>query len=215
MSTTFFLIVLIAVNVIVSFKGFEDYSFIRKYQFHIGSIQKGEQIRMVTSGFLHADIPHLAFNMLSLYFFAPVVSGALGNYSFLLIYFASLVFGSMLTLIIHKKDYNYSAIGASGAVTGIIYSAILLDPSLQIFLFFIPIPIPAYLFGIGYLLYSIYGMKAKNDNIGHTAHFGGAIGGYLFSILIHPEILQYNTFMVVILTIPIAIMAVMAKQGKL
>ena len=107
------------------------------------------------------------------------------------------------------------AIGASGAVTGIIYSAILLDPSLQIFLFFIPIPIPAYLFGIGYLLYSIYGMKAKNDNIGHTAHFGGAIGGYLFSIIIHPEILQYNFFMVIILTIPIVIMAVMAKQGKL
>lgn len=215
MSTTIFLIILIAINVIVSFKGFEDTYFFRKYQFHIGSIQKGEQIRMVTSGFLHADISHLAFNMFTLYVFAPVVSGALGNYSFLLIYFASLIFGSMLTLLIHKKDYNYSAIGASGAVTGIIYSAILLDPSLQIFLFFIPIPIPAYLFGIGYLLYSIYGMKAKNDNIGHTAHFGGAIGGYIFSILVHPQILQENTFMVIILTIPIIIMTVMAKQGKL
>ena len=215
MSTTIFLIALIAITVIVSFKGFEDNYFFRKYQFHIGSIRKGEQIRMITSGFLHADISHLAFNMLTLYFFAPVVSGALGNYSFLLIYFASLIFGSLLTLLIHKNDYNYSAIGASGAVTGIIYSAILLDPSLKILLFFIPIPIPAYLFGIGYLLYSIYGMKAKNDNIGHTAHFGGAIGGYLFSILIHPQILQENTFMVVILTIPIVIMAVMAKQGKL
>jgi membrane associated rhomboid family serine protease len=121
----------------------------------------------------------------------------------------------MLTLYIHNNDTNYSAIGASGAVTGIIYSAILLDPTLQIFLFFIPIPIPAYLFGIGYLLYSIYGMKAKSDNIGHTAHFGGAIGGYLFSILIHPSILQDNFFMVVILLVPIIIMAVMAKQGKL
>jgi len=215
MGTTIFLIVLIAINVIVSFKGFEDTYFFRKYQFHVGSIQKGEQIRMVTSGFLHADISHLAFNMLTLYVFAPVVCGALGNYSFLLIYFASLIFGSMLTLLIHKKDYNYSAIGASGAVTGIIYSAILLDPSLQIFLFFIPIPIPAYLFGIGYLLYSIYGMKAKNDNIGHTAHFGGAMGGYIFSILVYPQILQENTFMVVILTIPIIIMTIMAKQGKL
>ena len=215
MSTTIFLIALIVINVIVSFKGFEDNYFFRKFQFHIVSILKGEQIRMITSGFLHADISHLAFNMLTLYFFAPVVSAALGNYSFLLIYFASLLFGSMLTLFIHKNDYNYSAIGASGAVTGIIYSAILLDPSLQIFLFFIPIPIPAYLFGIGYLLYSIYGMKAKNDNIGHTAHFGGAIGGYLFSIVLHPQILLENTFMVVILTIPIIIMAVMAKQGKL
>jgi membrane associated rhomboid family serine protease len=170
---------------------------------------------MITSGFLHADIAHLAFNMLSLYFFAPVVYGILGNYSFLLIYFASLIFGSMLSLYLHKNDYYYSAIGASGAVTGIIYSAILLDPNLQIFLFFIPIPIPAYLFGIGYLLYSIYGMKAKNDNIGHTAHFGGAIGGYLFTILVHHQILLENTFMVVVLTIPIVIMAIMAKQGKL
>ena len=215
MSTTVFLIALIAINVIVSFKGFEDTYFFRKYQFHIGSILKGEQIRMITSGFLHADISHLAFNMLTLYFFAPVVSAALGNYSFLLIYFASLLFGSMLTLFIHKNDYNYSAIGASGAVTGIIYSAILLDPSLQIFLFFIPIPIPAYLFGIGYLLYSIYGMKAKNDNIGHTAHFGGAIGGYAITLLKDPVLFQEHTFMVILLAIPIIILFIMAKTGKL
>lgn len=215
MNPALFLIILIAVTVIISFKGFEDSYFISKYQFHIGSIRKGERIRMITSGFLHADIAHLAFNMLSLYFFAPVVYGELGNYSFILIYFASLIFGSMLTLYLHKHEYYYSAIGASGAVTGIIYSAILLDPNLQIFLFFIPIPIPAYLFGIGYLLYSIYGMKAKNDNIGHTAHFGGAIGGYLFTILVQHQILLENTFMVVALTIPIVIMAVMAKQGKL
>ena len=215
MNPALFLIILIGITIIFSFKGFEDSYFFSKYQFHIGSIKKGEHIRMITSGFLHADIAHLAFNMLSLYFFAPVVYGELGNYSFLLIYFASLIFGSMLTLYLHKNDFYYSAIGASGAVTGIIYSAILLDPNLQIFLFFIPIPIPAYLFGIGYLLYSIYGMKAKNDNIGHTAHFGGAIGGYLFTILVHHQILLENTFMVVALTIPIVIMAVMAKQGKL
>ena len=215
MNPALFLIILIGITIIFSFKGFEDSYFFSKYQFHVGSIRKGEHIRMITSGFLHADIAHLAFNMLSLYFFAPVVYGELGNYSFLLIYFASLIFGSMLTLYFHKNDYYYRAIGASGAVTGIIYSAILLDPNLQIFLFFIPIPIPAYIFGIGYLLYSIYGMKAKNDNIGHTAHFGGAIGGYLFTILVHHQILLENTFMVFALTIPIVIMAVMAKQGKL
>ena len=155
MNPALFLIILIGITIIFSFKGFEDSYFFSKYQFHVGSIRKGEHIRMITSGFLHADIAHLAFNMLSLYFFAPVVYGELGNYSFLLIYFASLIFGSMLTLYFHKNDYYYRAIGASGAVTGIIYSAILLDSNLQIFLFFIPIPIPAYLFGIGYLLYSI------------------------------------------------------------
>jgi membrane associated rhomboid family serine protease len=215
MDFNLFLIAIIAINVIVSFKGFDDQSFFRKYKFHVGSIRAGEQIRMISSGFLHADVAHLAFNMLSLYFFAPVVYGLLNNFSFLLIYFASLIFGSLLTMIFHNNDYSYSAVGASGAVTGIIYSAILLDPTLEIYLFFIPIPIPAYLFGIGYLLYSIYGMKAKNDNIGHTAHFGGAIGGYLFTLMKKPSIFVDNTFMVVILAIPIVILFVMAKRGKL
>ncbi|GAA4079083.1 rhomboid family intramembrane serine protease [Flavobacterium cheonanense] len=215
MEYNLFLIGLIAINVIISFKGFNDLSFFRKYQFHVGSIRSGEQIRMISSGFLHVDIGHLAFNMLSLYFFAPVVYGILNNFSFVLIYFASLIFGSLLTMIFHKDDYSYSAVGASGAVMGIIYSAILLDPSLDIYFFFIPIPIPGYIFGIGYLLYSIYGMKAKSDNIGHTAHFGGAIGGYLFTLMKKPSLFIDNTFMVVILAIPILILFVMAKRGKL
>jgi membrane associated rhomboid family serine protease len=215
MEYNLFLIGLIAINVVISFKGFNDLSFFRKYQFHVGSIRSGEQIRMISSGFLHVDIGHLAFNMLSLYFFAPVVYGILNNFSFVLIYFASLIFGSLLTMIFHKDDYSYSAVGASGAVMGIIYSAILLDPSLDIYFFFIPIPIPGYIFGIGYLLYSIYGMKAKSDNIGHTAHFGGAIGGYFFTLMKKPSLFVDNTFMVVILAIPILILFVMAKRGKL
>ena len=115
----------------------------------------------------------------------------------------------------HKNDYSYRAIGASGAVTGILYSAILIDPSMSLYLFFIPIPIPAYLFGIGYLLYSIYGMKAKNDNIGHTAHFGGAMGGYLITLVRNPELIQEHTLMTVLLAIPIIFLFGMAKTGKL
>jgi len=210
-----FLIVIIVLNLIVSFKGFDDLAFFRKYEFHIGSIRSGEQIRMISSGFLHADIGHLFFNMFTLYMFAPVVSNHLGNISFLTVYAASLIFGSLLTLYFHKNDYNYRAIGASGAVTGILYSAILLQPDMSLYLFFVPIPIPAYLFGIGYLLYSIYGMKAKRDNIGHTAHFGGAMGGFLITILKEPQMLTDNTFMVVLLAIPIVILFVMAKLGKL
>lgn len=210
-----FLLALIAINVIVSIKGFDDYSFFRKYQFHIGSIRSGEQYRMISSGFLHADIPHLAFNMIALYSFAGVVILLLGSFNFLLIYFASLISGSLLTMYFHKNDYSYSAVGASGAVTGIIYSAILMVPNLPIQIFFIPIDIPGYIFGILYLLYSIYGMKAKNDNIGHTAHIGGAIGGYVFTLLKHPEVISNNMFIVVLLAIPIILMFVMAKQGKL
>ena len=210
-----FLIAIIAINIMFSLKGFEDQMFFRKYEFHVGSIRSGEQIRMISSGFLHVDISHLAFNMLTLYFFAPVVFGNLDNLSFLMIYIGSLLFGSLLTMFFHKSDYSYRAVGASGAVTGILYSAILLDPQMDIYMFFIPIPIPAYLFGIGYLLYSIYGMKAKNDNIGHTAHFGGAIGGYVLTLLKAPELVTENTFMVILLAIPIVLLFFMAKQGKL
>lgn len=209
------LIVIIAANLIVSFKGFNDIAFFRRYEFHIGSIRAGDQIRMFSSAFLHADIAHLAFNMITLYFFAPVVIDFLGNYTFALIYLASLVFGSLLTLLLHKNEYSYRAIGASGAVTGILYSAILLRPDMSLFLFFIPIPIPAYIFGIGYLLYSIYGMRTRRDNIGHAAHFGGAIGGYVLTILRDPALLTENTLMVVLLAIPIVLLFVLERGRKI
>jgi membrane associated rhomboid family serine protease len=209
------LIAIIVANVLFSYKGFNDVAFFRKYEFHIGSIRAGEQLRMVSSAFLHADWGHLFFNMFTLFMFAPVVVNYFGSFSFLLIYIGSLVFGSLLTLLMHKEEYGYRAIGASGAVTGILYSAILVQPGMNLYLFFVPIPIPAYLFGIGYLLYSIYGMKAKRDNIGHTAHFGGAIGGYLITLVKEPTMLMDNTFMVVLLAIPILILFALAKAGKL
>jgi membrane associated rhomboid family serine protease len=209
-----FVLVIIAANVLFSLKGFNDPFFFRKYEFHIGSIRAGEQIRMISSAFLHVDFVHLAFNMIALYSFAPVVTQTLGNFTFLLIYIGSLIFGSLLTMVFHSNDYGYRAVGASGAVTGIIYSAILLYPDMTIGIFGI-IPLPAYIFGIGYLFYSIYGMRAKNDNIGHTAHFGGAIGGYAITLLKEPILLQQNTLMVILLAIPIIILFVMAKQGKL
>ena len=209
-----FLLVLIGINAVVSFKGFNDFDFFRKYEFHVGSIRSGEQIRMLTSGFLHGDITHLAFNMLTLYFFAPIVLDTFGNVNFLYVYFVSLIAGSLLTMYFHKNDFHYRAVGASGAVTGIIYSSILLYPEMNLYLFF-AIPIKGYAFGIGYLLYSIYGMKVKNDNIGHTAHFGGAIGGYLFTLIKVPSLIQTNTEMVVLLTIPIIILFYLHKTNRL
>lgn len=205
-----FLLGIIIANVLISFKGFKDQLFYRKYQFHVGSIRAGEQIRMVSSGFLHGDEMHLAFNMITLYFFAPYVYEYLNNFSFLLVYFASLIFGSLLTMVFHGNEYSYRAVGASGAVTGIVYSAILLEPRIMIYGF-----IPGYLFGILYLLYSIYGMKSRTDNIGHTAHFGGAIGGYAITLIKNPALIQENSFEVILLAIPIIILFVMAKMGKL
>ncbi|MBZ4033718.1 rhomboid family intramembrane serine protease [Flavobacterium sp. 17A] len=208
------LVGIIVANAVISYKGFNDLYFFRKYEFHVGSIRSGEQIRMLSSGFLHVDMMHLIFNMLTLYFFAPVVLNWLGNFSFVLIYFGSLIFGNLLTMLFHKNDYSYRAVGASGAVTGVLYSAILLQPNMMLGVFFV-IPMPAYIFGIVYLLYSIYGMRAKNDNIGHTAHFGGAIGGYLITLIKEPSLFADNTLMVILLAIPIVILFGMAKLGKL
>ena len=204
------LIIIIAINAIVSYKGFNDREFFRKYEFHIGSIRAGEQYRMVTSAFLHADIMHLGLNMFTLYMFAPIVIYYLGIFGFILTYFVSLVAGSLLTLYFHKNDYWYRAIGASGAVMGILFSAILLEPDMKINYF-----IPGYIFGLGYLLFSIYGMKAKNDNIGHVAHFGGAIGGLAVTLTRNPILLQEEPWVVALLTVPIVILFVMAKIGKL
>lgn len=197
-------------------KGFNDAAFFRKNEFHIGSIRAGEQFRMFSSAFLHADVAHLAFNMITLYFFADVVIHALGTITFTSIYLASLVCGSLLTFYFHKNDYGYRAVGASGAVTGVLYSAILLNPDGRIYFIFFPFAgIPAYIFGICYLLYTIYGMKSRRDNIGHDAHFGGAIGGYLLTLFALPSLFVDNTLIVILLAVPIVILFFLARSGKL
>ena len=206
---------IIAANVIVSLKGFNDTYFFDRYKFGIGAIKAGQKERMLTSGFLHVDLSHLFFNMFTLYFFADVVIGWFGSIKFLIIYYISLVAGSLLALFFHKDEPYYSAVGASGAVTGILYAAILLEPEMQLGIMFIPIPLPAYVLGIGYLLYSIYGMKSRLGNIGHTAHFGGAVGGYLSTLVFMPSLLITDTFMMVILALPIVLLFVLARAGKI
>ncbi|SFZ91975.1 Rhomboid family protein [Flaviramulus basaltis] len=203
-------IIIIAANVIISYKGFGDYSFFDKYKFHVGGVQRGEKIRMFSSGFLHVDMQHLLFNMITLYFFSGQVIYEVGTTGFLLIYVGSLFVGNLLSLYFHKREYHYSAVGASGAVMGVIYSAILFDPWMEINFF-----IPGFVFGIGYLLYSIYGMKNKIGNIGHDAHFGGAIGGYLITLILSPWLFETNLLMIGLLAIPIILLFALRKFGKM
>ena len=208
-------IVIIVANVLISYKGFGDFNFFERYKFNVGGIKRGEQFRMFSSGFLHVDTQHLLFNMITLFFFANVVIQDLGSLSFVLVYVGSLIVGSLLSLYFHKNEYHYSAVGASGAVTGVLYSAILLRPEMSLYMFFIPIPIPAYVFGIGYLLYSIYGMKSRTDNIGHDAHFGGAIGGYVITLLLATWLFETNLLMIGLLAIPIVLLFVLKRMGKI
>ncbi len=208
-------LVIIGANVLISMKGFNDFNFFERYKFNIAGIQRGEQIRMFSSGFLHVDFSHLLFNMLTLYFFANVVIFNVGVTKFVLIYLLSLLVGNLLSFLMHKDEYHYSAVGASGAVMGILYSAILFEPNMGLYLFFIPIAIPAWLFGIMYLGYSIYGMKKRLGNIGHDAHIGGAVAGYILTLGFAPSILQTDLWLVVLLAVPILVLFVLYKLGKL
>ncbi|MCH1484664.1 MAG: rhomboid family intramembrane serine protease [Flavobacteriaceae bacterium] len=194
-------ILLIILNIYFSYKGFNDINFFNKYKFNLSYIKRGEWIRYLSSGFLHVDTTHLIVNMFTFYFFADSVIYKVGEMNFLIIYFASLIFGNILTYRINQNKLNYNAVGASGAVMGIVYASILLNPSMTLFFFIIPMP--GYLFGIGYLFYSIYSMKQRNDNIGHEAHLGGAIAGFFATLLISPILLINNMFTVAVLLIPI------------
>jgi membrane associated rhomboid family serine protease len=206
-------VLIIIANVLFSMKGFENYTFFEMYKFQINKILNGEKIRMISSGFLHADWVHLGFNMYALFLFGDIVSKILGTPNFLIIYFGSLLAGSLYTFYYHKNEPYYSAIGASGAVSGIVYASILLFPDMQLLLFF-AIPVPGYVFGVGYLLYSIYGMRKQLGNIGHAAHLGGTIGGFAITLLLVPELFILNTIFVVLLTIPIILLLVFGNKLK-
>lgn len=206
--------IIIAVNVIFSMRGFKDVVFFNKFKFNIGQIRAGENIRYLSSGFLHVDTTHLLFNMLTFFFFAPVVVGYMGDIKMAIIYFASLLLGNVFSFFYHKNQMHYSAVGASGAVMGILYAAILLNPNMTLLLFLV-LPIPAWLFGIAYLGYSIYGMKSQRDNIGHDAHIGGAVAGYVLTLIFFPHLLQTNLWIVLLLALPIVALFVLTRMGKI
>ena len=196
---------IILTNIIFSYIGFKDKLFFDRYKFNVLELDKGNFIRMISSGFLHVDYNHLIINMLTLYFFADYVVLGVGWLNFLIIYFLSLIIGNYLSYQFHKDQKNYNAVGASGAVSGIVFSSILIFPEMKLVFIFFPLPMPGYLFAVGYLIYTIYAMKKQNDNVGHTAHFGGSISGILTTLLIAPELFFKSalTLIIILITIPI------------
>jgi len=208
-------LIIISSNVLVTMRGFKDAVFFERFKFNIRALIAGDYKRLVSSGFLHVDWQHLLFNMFTLYFFANSVVFKLGVFNFYLIYLTSLLTGNLLSFYFHKNEPQYTAVGASGAVTGILYAAILLNPGMKMFIYFIPVPIPSYVIGVGYLLFSIYGMKTKMGNIGHDAHFGGAVGGYVMTLILAPNILEYHLMMVLVLAAPIILLFLLRWQKRI
>jgi membrane associated rhomboid family serine protease len=150
-------------------------------------VQRFQVHRMLTAGWLHADASHLIFNMFTLYFFADQVVSVLGPVSFLLLYVTAVVVAHVPTLIRHRNNPKYNSLGASGAVAAIIFSGILLVPGLKLSLLFLPIPIPGYLYALGYLAYSAYSSYRARDGVNHDAHFAGAVYGSLLTFAIEPQ----------------------------
>ncbi|WPO92914.1 MULTISPECIES: rhomboid family intramembrane serine protease [unclassified Chryseobacterium] len=200
------LILFIAITAIISFIAFNNPAITEKYKFSVGAIlHKKEYIRLLSSGFLHADIMHLVFNMLTLYFFAPIVIQGFGNIGFIIVYLGAILLGNFLSLYIYQKQPWYSAVGASGGVSGILFASIALIPDLKIYLFFIPIGIPGYIFGLVYFGYSVYMMlnPRAHDNIGHAAHLGGAFLGLIYAVINAPEHAMQNGIYIGIMSLPL------------
>jgi membrane associated rhomboid family serine protease len=179
---------IIAFTALWSWQGFRSSAFMEKYLFSPAHILGDkEYFRLFTCGFLHADWFHLFVNGYSLYIFGRSIELERGYSTFLLIYFGSIVGGSLLSLYLHRH-HDYRALGASGGVCGVIFASIFLLPGISIMIIPIPIPIPSWLYAIIFLIASFVGMKRQIGNVGHDAHLGGAIIGLLITTALYPSI---------------------------
>lgn len=200
------ILILLAIIVLISYRAFKDPLLFNRLKFNVRAVQLGEYYRLLTAGFIHVDYNHLFFNGFTLFIFGGNSLYGLGIVNFILLYMVSLLMGNGLAYYYHKSNPYYTAVGASGAIMGIVYSSILMFPEMKLAIIFFPIPFPAYVFGVGYLIYTLFGIKSQNDGIGHTAHFGGAIGGIICTLVFDPFVLE-KSFYTLLLMVGITLVA--------
>ncbi len=149
--------------------------------------RKKQYETFVTSGFVHADLTHLIFNMVTFYFFGFSLERRIGSLQFALLYFIGLLASHVGTYYKQKNNPEYASLGASGAISAVLFAAIVYNPSSSLFIIPIPVPIPAPLFGVAYLAYSWYASKNPRGRINHDAHLGGALAGLAFVAVTNPQ----------------------------
>lgn len=213
-------LILMVINIGFSVYAFSNPIIIERYKFHVGAVlYRKEWYRLITSGFLHGSWMHLLMNMLSLYFMGPILEafftgtsmfshynfiyeryGDFGRPLYLLLYFGSMLGGDLLALFFKRNDLEYSAIGASGAISGVVFAVAMLAPTAMVQVIFIPMPF--WLYALLYVSYTLFGMKSQADNIGHEAHMGGALAGLLIFVAAAPDFLIRNWWFFLLLVVP-------------
>jgi membrane associated rhomboid family serine protease len=159
-----------------------DKSLFRPYWF----LRRREYPTVITSGFVHADGPHLLFNLMTFYFFAPGLERVTGTVGFIAFYLVALVLSHAGTWWKQRNNPNYASLGASGAISAVLFASIIYFPTQSLFIIPIPVPIPAPLFAVGYLAYSWYASRNQIGRVNHDAHLGGAVVGLLYVAVFDP-----------------------------
>jgi membrane associated rhomboid family serine protease len=185
--------IIFAITVLTSIMAFSNENLLANFILHPYSVSRKQRVyTVITSGLIHGDWMHLAFNMFSYCFFAFPLEKAMGHWQFALLYIGSLILSDLPTVHKYKDDYGYRCLGASGAVSAVIFGFILYNPSVSFIILPIPFGIPAILFGPLYLIYCNYASKYRRDHVNHDAHLYGALSGLIITVILAPHVV--NTF---------------------
>ena len=196
--------IILLITGLTTYMGFSRPKYFEDNVFQVDKILVNKEYkRLLSSGFLHGSWLHFGFNMIALASFSISLEKTLGYQNFLIIYFCSMIGGSLLALYIHRHHGDYRAVGASGAISGVILASIVLFPEGEISLILIPYGIKSWIVGLVFIVISIFGIKSAKDNIGHEAHLGGALIGVLLTVLLKPSIVTTNWWIILLIVLPI------------
>jgi membrane associated rhomboid family serine protease len=180
---------LIIANLIASIYGLSfDRGFVGGFAFNVGALVNAKQhYRVFTSSFLHGDYFHLLFNMMTLFYFGPEVERILGTDGFLVVYFGAVLASGIVSFYVNRKNLDYTSLGASDGVSGVLLSYCVFYPLSMMYFMFVPVPIPAVLFGVVFVLVSANMIGRFGGRTAHEAHLAGAVAGIILTVLMRPE----------------------------